>query len=162
MRLYRGGNSQTANDENNKSMGVSKWKAIKVVALTTGSFVCTWMPYFISCTIYMLFCSNDTCKGLRFAIAGPLAILGFLNSFLNPFIYAWWHNGFREFVKKFCCGKCNFRKKSNPNQMSISTSTGTKCSSVKTSSDENSTSKNFDNVEMNSVPKLVKFQSTKM
>jgi hypothetical protein len=46
---------------------------------------------------------NETpqfCNNLRVAIASPLAILGFSNSLLNPIIYAWWHNGFRETAKK--------------------------------------------------------------
>jgi hypothetical protein len=62
----------------------------------------TWIPYFIASTMHV-FCEKratdeNTCKSLRLAIASPLAILGFLNSLLNPLIYAWWHKGFRAFV----------------------------------------------------------------
>jgi hypothetical protein len=42
----------------------------------------------------------EFCHNLRVAIASPLAILGFANSLLNPIIYAWWHNGFRETAKR--------------------------------------------------------------
>lgn len=42
----------------------------------------------------------DFCNGLKYAIASPLAILGFANSLLNPIIYAWWHNGFRTNVAR--------------------------------------------------------------
>uniref|UniRef100_A0A6M2DXS7 Putative product n=1 Tax=Xenopsylla cheopis TaxID=163159 RepID=A0A6M2DXS7_XENCH len=80
-------------------------KAIRVVMLTTGSFALTWMPYFIACAIYVN-CDHDLskqtefCNNLSVAIASPLALLGFGNSFLNPFIYAWWHRGFRRALCK--------------------------------------------------------------
>lgn len=80
-----------------------KWKAIKVVLFTTGSFAFTWGPYFVVSIMYAFQCDkhNETpyCSRIRILLASPLAILGFLNSFLNPIIYAWWHNGFRKFVK---------------------------------------------------------------
>lgn len=82
----------------------NKWKAIKVVLFTTGSFVITWSPYFVASLMYVYNCDFNTetkyCKNIRVLIASPLAILGFMNSLLNPIIYAWWHKGFRQFVKK--------------------------------------------------------------
>ncbi|KAL7020009.1 hypothetical protein ACKWTF_011342 [Chironomus riparius] len=81
----------------------SRWKAIKIVMFTTGSFVITWVPYFIVSTMYV-YCDHENnpsfCNGLKYAIASPLAILGFANSLLNPIIYAWWHNGFRTNVTR--------------------------------------------------------------
>lgn len=81
----------------------SKSKAVKVVLFTTGSFIITWVPYFVASFLYV-FCDKNTtpgkCDTLRDLIASPLAILGFCNSLLNPIIYAWWHRGFRDFVKK--------------------------------------------------------------
>ncbi|XP_058465099.1 5-hydroxytryptamine receptor 1A-like [Malaya genurostris] len=109
----------------------TKWKAIKVVMLTTGCFTVTWLPYFIASTMYVL-CdpeSNpDMCRGLQFAIASPLAILGFTNSLLNPVIYAWWHHGFRTSVKKLwrkmcrCCYKQNNNKSSQRNPVAATSS----------------------------------------
>lgn len=83
------------------AQGPSKWRAIKVVLFTSGSFVCTWGPYFIACILYTG-CDKDTegCKSLKILIASPLAILGFMNTLINPIIYAWWHKGFRAAVKK--------------------------------------------------------------
>ncbi|KAJ3649541.1 hypothetical protein Zmor_021279 [Zophobas morio] len=81
----------------------NKWKAIKVVLFTTGSFIVTWFPFFIASIVYIYQCENiDTkkCKNLRIIIASPLAILGFTNSLINPIIYAWWHKGFRTYVQK--------------------------------------------------------------
>lgn len=92
----------------------SKWRAIKIVFFTTGSFVITWVPYFIGSTMYV-YCDQKNnaqfCQSLSFAVASPLAILGFANSLLNPIIYAWWHNGFRtnatrllsKRIEQICC-----------------------------------------------------------
>lgn len=97
-------------DGRNTGKHPTKWKAIKVVMLTTGCFVVTWLPYFIASTMYVLCDPNsnpDLCRGLQFAIASPLAILGFTNSLLNPLIYAWWHNGFRTSMKKLWRKMCS-------------------------------------------------------
>jgi ABC-type multidrug transport system fused ATPase/permease subunit len=113
----------------------SKWKAVKIVILTTGSFVVTWLPYFIASTMYV-YCDHEHnpnfCNGLKVAVASPLAILGFANSLLNPIIYAWWHNGFRTnsiriFSRRFeCCRRC-FKKTdeniSSPRLTNVSSST---------------------------------------
>lgn len=113
MRIFRGGqSSKESNEDNRKRRSPKKLRAIMVVVLTTGSFIVTWIPYFIASTMYV-FCekqatNENTCKSLRLAIASPLAILGFLNSLLNPLIYAWWHKGFRTFV----FAKILFRKRS--------------------------------------------------
>lgn len=81
----------------------SKWKAIKVVMFTTGSFFFTWVPWLIA-SVMFIYCDPERnpayCNGLKIAIASPLAILGFANSLLNPIIYAWWHNGFRQTSSK--------------------------------------------------------------
>lgn len=77
----------------------SKWKAIKIVIFTTGSFVLTWVPFFIVSTMYV-YCDHENnenfCKNLKYAVAGPLAALGFSNSVINPIIYCWWHASFRK------------------------------------------------------------------
>lgn len=92
----------------------SKWKAIKIVVLTTGCFFVTWFPYFVASAMHAVCDPKQTpkfCDGLRVALASPLAILGLSNSLLNPIIYAWWHNGFRESLRKICrncCGKEGF------------------------------------------------------
>ncbi|XP_022818116.1 glucose-dependent insulinotropic receptor-like isoform X1 [Spodoptera litura] len=82
----------------------NKWRAITIVMLTSGSFVITWMPFFISVTVFV-FCedklTNPRCMYIRTLLGGPLATLAFLNSLLNPLIYAWWHKGFQESVKNY-------------------------------------------------------------
>ncbi|KAH9636429.1 hypothetical protein HF086_006244 [Spodoptera exigua] len=82
----------------------NKWRAITIVMLTSGSFVITWMPFFICVTVFV-FCedklTNPRCMYIRTLLGGPLATLAFLNSILNPLIYAWWHKGFQESVKNY-------------------------------------------------------------
>jgi hypothetical protein len=101
MRIFRGGQSSTENNDE-KRHSPKKPRAIMVVVLTTGAFIVMWIPYFIASTMHV-FCEKratdeNTCKSLRLPIASPRAILGFLNSLLNPLIYAWGHKGFRAFV----------------------------------------------------------------
>ncbi|XP_058129567.1 glucose-dependent insulinotropic receptor-like [Anopheles ziemanni] len=127
----------------NASKSPTKWKAIKVVMFTTGSFVVTWVPYFIASLMYVA-CDPATneslCRGLQFAIASPLAILGFANSLLNPIIYAWWHNGFRSSMKKLatkagrrlrCCSGC-----CKPSRQGASTATAVGAASSSTTADD--------------------------
>lgn len=100
------GKKMTVTTDIQYSNDLSKWKAVKVVLFTTLSFVVTWVPYFIACMMYFSCDENttpDLCERLKYSIASPLSILGFVNSLLNPLIYAWWHNGFRNSVKKIYC-----------------------------------------------------------
>lgn len=81
----------------------SRWKAIKIVLFTTGSYFITWFPFFFASALYAVCDPQRTpvyCDNLKVTIASVLTILGMCNSILNPIIYAWWHNGFRESVTK--------------------------------------------------------------
>ncbi|XP_046971498.1 glucose-dependent insulinotropic receptor-like [Vanessa cardui] len=82
----------------------NKWRAIIIVMLTSGSFIVTWMPFFIT-VIFFVFCqekqTNPKCLHLRMLLGGPLATLAFLNSILNPLIYAWWHKGFQRSIRTY-------------------------------------------------------------
>ncbi|XP_050675421.1 5-hydroxytryptamine receptor 1A-like isoform X2 [Leptidea sinapis] len=87
-----------------KAKEATKWRAVYIVMLTTGSFVCTWIPFFIT-VIFFVFCeqklTNPKCLQLRMMLGGPLAALAFLNSIFNPLIYAWWHKGFQRNIKMY-------------------------------------------------------------
>lgn len=123
---------------NNDIKSPSKWKAIKVVMFTSGSFLFTWGPYFIASFIYT-FCEegSQTFKTLTVLIASPFAILGFLNSFINPIIYAWWHQGFRTFVIKKV-DSIRRKRISTANDSSKTTSSSDIRRSSKTNSTNNS------------------------
>lgn len=100
----------TRNLENKKYRNKSrvkepnKWRAIIIVMLTSGSFIFTWMPFFIT-AIFFVFCqeklTNPKCMHLRMMLSGPIATLAFLNSILNPLIYAWWHKGFQRSIRTY-------------------------------------------------------------
>ncbi|CAH2045143.1 unnamed protein product, partial [Iphiclides podalirius] len=82
----------------------NKWRAIIIVMLTTGSFIFTWIPFFIT-VIFFVFCEdklvNPECIDLRILLRGPIGALAFCNSILNPLIYAWWHKGFQRTAKMY-------------------------------------------------------------
>lgn len=132
----------------------SKAKAITVVLLVTGSFVITWVPYFGASFLYVNCDPKETpkkCKNLQVLIASPLAILGFCNSLLNPIIYAWWHNGFRNSIKKM------FRRNKNKVTVSSSSNTSkrtntastTKNTSISSSSDQAQPEQKMEEVDLN-------------
>ncbi|XP_047513033.1 5-hydroxytryptamine receptor 1A-alpha-like [Pieris napi] len=85
-----------------KTKEANKWRALTIVMLTTGSFIFTWMPFFIAVIFYVL-CDdkevNPKCLHIRLLLAGPLAALAFMNSIFNPLIYVWWHKGFQRYVQ---------------------------------------------------------------
>lgn len=76
----------------------AKWRAIKIVVLTSGTIAFTMLPYFIVSLMY-IYCDHENhpnnCDVLKEAIASPLAMMVYVNAGLNPVIYAWWHSGFR-------------------------------------------------------------------
>lgn len=82
----------------------NKWRAITIVLLTSGGFIFTWLPFFIT-VIFFVFCedkmTNPQCLYIRHLLGGPLATLAFINSVLNPIIYAWWHKGFQKSVRNY-------------------------------------------------------------
>lgn len=106
LRQFRGNARQSdASVESTQCKTPHKWKAVKVVIFTSGTFVITWMPYLVVSHVYVVVCKDnkntDECRRLEFWLASPLPVLGFLNSLLNPIIYAWWHKGFRTSLIKF-------------------------------------------------------------
>lgn len=174
IRMFRGGGNTSENEEQPQAepKGIlrffkkkpsssvkspNKWKAIKVVLFTTGSFVLTWCPYFITSLIYVFTCDIDNtskkCKTMRTLIASPLAILGFMNSFLNPVIYAWWHKGFRTFFKKKVNSMVMRNTRTDEGGNSTSQSKSTSSKNVSGESDKNKTPTN--NPDLNSSWEIV-------
>lgn len=86
-----------------------KFKSIIIVFLSSICFLITWGPYMVTGFSYAVFCQplgdNETCKEMALALTSPLALLGFLNSVLNPLIYAWWHRPFNMAIRKLICPK---------------------------------------------------------
>ncbi|XP_033647018.1 probable G-protein coupled receptor No9 [Asterias rubens] len=80
-------------------------KALKTLTVVIGCFLLTWTPFFVVLAIDAL-CGED-CH-LTNIIQSCLVPLGFTNSFLNPFVYAFWSRDFRESMLAVnCCTERN-------------------------------------------------------
>nr|XP_053613965.1 D(2) dopamine receptor B-like isoform X3 [Plodia interpunctella] len=90
-----------------------KCRAVTVVILTTGSFIITWVPFMVSIVYFGYICdiyyTKQYCIINCQYVIKPLWALALLNSLLNPFIYAWWHHGFKNYVKS-CYNKCCLKR----------------------------------------------------
>ena len=78
-------------------------KAAKILAVVVGGFVACWMPFFIIYTI------EPFCKACRI---DPTTFvfcvwLGYFNSMINPFIYAFYIRDFRYTFWKLTLGRCD-------------------------------------------------------
>ncbi|KAL3285621.1 hypothetical protein HHI36_000149 [Cryptolaemus montrouzieri] len=118
IRAFRGNVNQTQNHQlqpkgflakifkrkfSTSTNSSKRWKAVKLVFFTASSFIFMWIPYMAVSLYYANICDNNNtkrCRSLSLILDSPLAVLGMVNSLLNPVIYAWWHKGFNRFVKR--------------------------------------------------------------
>ncbi|KAF6773613.1 hypothetical protein AHF37_06972 [Paragonimus kellicotti] len=82
---------------------VREQKAAKTLGLVMGLFVCCWLPFFI-CNIVVAFRpelaqSNDTFQNILLIVTW----LGYVNSGINPIIYAHSMREFRRAFKRLLC-----------------------------------------------------------
>lgn len=77
-------------------------KAARTLAIITGSFVCSWLPFFIIAVVRP-FC-GDNCH-LPILLMSVIGWLGYFNSLLNPIIYTIFNPDFRKAFKKILFGK---------------------------------------------------------
>ena len=80
-------------------------KAAKTVAIIIGCFIMCWFPFF---TVYLLgaFCSDCTPQ----SIFSVFFWLGYCNSAVNPFVYAYFSRDFRYAFKRLLCLHCSDAK----------------------------------------------------
>ncbi|XP_041663027.1 trace amine-associated receptor 1-like [Cheilinus undulatus] len=74
-----------------KKSNKSQTKATKTLALVMGAFLCCWTPFFV-CVFTNPFIGNSVPS----VLIETLAWLGFLNSAMNPIIYAFFYSWFRK------------------------------------------------------------------
>lgn len=69
-----------------------------------GVFVICWLPFFVT-NILMGVCP-DSCITDPELVGSIVTWLGWINSGMNPIIYACWSRDFRRAFKKILCGCC--------------------------------------------------------
>ena len=76
-------------------------RAAKTVAIIIGCFILCWFPFF---TVYLLgaFCVDCTPK----SVFSVFFWLGYCNSAVNPFVYAYFSRDFRYAFKRLICLHC--------------------------------------------------------
>ena len=86
-------------------------KAVKTLGTLMGLFIVSWLPFFLMYLI-MPFCSN--CHLPR-RVESLITWLGYVNSLINPCIYAWLNKDFRLAFKRILCGWRASASKTNEN-----------------------------------------------
>lgn len=82
------------------SSSLSQTKATKTLAIIMGAFLSFWTPFFV-CNIADPFINYSTPQ----ALFETFVWLGYLNSTLNPLIYAFFYSWFRKAFQLFISGK---------------------------------------------------------
>ncbi|XP_064631099.1 5-hydroxytryptamine receptor 1B-like [Lineus longissimus] len=91
-------------------------KAAKTLAIVVGAFIFCWLPFFM---VYVIEPFCQTCYFPVLVLTG-VTWLGYLNSTVNPFIYAFGNRDFRRAYWKLTCGKIQkWRNKSKNRDFNI-------------------------------------------
>ena len=89
-----------------RAMLLRERKAAKTLAIVVGGFIACWLPFFI---VYLIepFCEQCNVPPL---LAAFFVWLGYFNSVLNPFIYAFYNRDFRHSFWRLTLGHCARRR----------------------------------------------------
>lgn len=79
-------------------------KAAKTLGIVVGVFIACWLPFFIF-NILVAFCGSQCNHVLLFQV---FTWLGWLNSAMNPVIYACWSRDFRRAFRRVLCSWVEF------------------------------------------------------
>ena len=127
LRTFQGKQSN-----NQEQMKVAKEsKSAKTLAIVVGGFILSWLPFFI---IYVLEAVVEP-GTLSKALFDSITWLGYFNSAINPFIYAFCSKPFRSAFYRLTIGKLRGQRNKN-DKLSFSYNT-------KNSQSNNPNSKNF-------------------
>ncbi|CAL1288424.1 unnamed protein product [Larinioides sclopetarius] len=83
-------------------------KAAKTLAIVMGVFILCWLPFFII-NVLLGICGTS-CIAEHEIVSSIFTWLGWLNSGMNPVIYACWSRDFRRAFRQILCSCCKIRK----------------------------------------------------
>lgn len=89
---------------NTKSLLSKEHKAIRTLGIIMGAFVVCWLPFFVVALVRPFCHDPETCVSPR--VTSLLAWLGYLNSLLNPIIYASFNRDFRSPFRDILLCRC--------------------------------------------------------
>ncbi|GFX86309.1 dopamine receptor 2 [Trichonephila clavipes] len=83
-------------------------KAAKTLGIVMGVFILCWLPFFII-NVLLGICGTS-CIAEHEIVSSIFTWLGWLNSGMNPVIYACWSRDFRRAFRQILCSCCKIRK----------------------------------------------------
>uniref|UniRef100_A0A3B4YE42 Trace amine associated receptor 1 n=2 Tax=Seriola lalandi dorsalis TaxID=1841481 RepID=A0A3B4YE42_SERLL len=99
LKIFLVAQRQLRSIQNAGTLTTSQTKATKTLAIIMGAFLSFWTPFFV-CNIIDPFISYSTPP----AVFETLVWVGYLNSTVNPLIYAFFYSWFRKALRLFTSG----------------------------------------------------------
>uniref|UniRef100_W5KK28 5-hydroxytryptamine receptor 7 n=1 Tax=Astyanax mexicanus TaxID=7994 RepID=W5KK28_ASTMX len=94
------------NDRRNISIFKREQKAAATLGIVVGAFSVCWLPFFLLSTARPFIC-GVTCSCVPLWVERTLLWLGYANSLINPFIYAFFNRDLRTTYQNIIC--CRYR-----------------------------------------------------
>lgn len=123
LRIHRGGfsslNHQDGEGSESDRSKATAWsmgrklakltketKAAKTLGIVMGVFILCWLPFFFTSVLFGVWPHPLISAHHQELIESIVTWLGWLNSGMNPVIYACWSRDFRRAFEKILCGHC--------------------------------------------------------